>query len=114
MASLQILRGWSIGECRMKRVASRLSLAVVIILAVGGMMLQASSLPHVHAGNAPGLFNQEHDLTLMAGLAGHGIPVDATPTVVLAAISAPLVPFLPERPGLHPAHSGDSRAPPVR
>jgi hypothetical protein len=78
------------------------------------MVLQASSLPHVHEGDGAGFFNEEHDLTLLAGLAGHVIPVDAVPTIALAAISVLLVLFVPERPSLRLAHSGDSRAPPVR
>lgn len=98
----------------MKRVASRLTLGIVVILAVTGLVLQAGSLPHLHEGDEAGFFNEEHDLTLMAGLAGHVIPVDAAPTVALAAISAPLVLFVPEHPGLRLANEGVSRAPPVR
>jgi hypothetical protein len=98
----------------MKRVAARLTLAVLVILAVSGMVLQAGSLPHLHEGDAAGFFNEEHDLTLLAGLAGHVIPVDTAPTVALAAISALLVLFIPERPGLRLANEGVSRAPPVR
>jgi hypothetical protein len=98
----------------MKRVVSRLTFAVLIILAVSGMVLQTSSLPHVHEGAGAGFYNEEHDLTLLAGLAGHVIPVDAAPTVALVAISALLVLFVPDRPSLRLANAGVSRAPPVR
>ena len=98
----------------MKRVVARLTLGVLVILAVTGMVVQAGSLPHVHEGDGAGFYNEEHDLTLLAGLAGQVIPVDAAPTIVLAAISVLLLLFVPERPGLHAAHSGVSRAPPVR
>jgi hypothetical protein len=98
----------------MKRVVPRLTLGVLVILAVTGMVLQAGSLPHVHEGDGAGFYNEEHDLTLLAGLAGQVIPVDAVPTIALAAISALLLLFVPERPGLHTAHSGVCRAPPVR
>ncbi|HEV8143308.1 MAG TPA: hypothetical protein VGQ77_10640 [Methylomirabilota bacterium] len=98
----------------MKRVVARLTLGVLVILAVTGMVLQAGSLPHVHEGDGAGFYNEEHDLTLLAGLAGQVIPVDAAPTITLAAISALLLLFVPERPRLHAAHSGVSRAPPVR
>lgn len=98
----------------MKRVVARLTLGVLVILAVTGMVLQAGSLPHVHKGDGAGFYNEEHDLTLLAGLAGQVIPVDPVPTIALAAISALLLLFIPERPGLHAAHSGVSRAPPVR
>lgn len=98
----------------MKHVVSRLTLGVLVILAVTGMVFQAGSLPHVHDRDGAGFYNEEHDLTLLAGLAGQVIPVDAAPTIALAAISALLFLFIPERPGLHVAHSGISRAPPVR
>jgi hypothetical protein len=98
----------------MKRLASRLPLGVLAILAVTGMLLQAGSLPHVHEGDEAGFFNEEHDLTLLAGLAAHVIPVDAAPTIALATISALLVLFIPERPGRRLANEGVSRAPPVR
>ena len=97
----------------MKRVASHLTLLVLVTLAVAGMVLQAGSVPHVHLATQGGLYNQDHDLTLLAGLASTVIPVDVTPAPTLDAVSISLAPLAPERPPLRAALSGDSRAPPV-
>jgi hypothetical protein len=97
----------------MKRVASRLMLAVLLVLAATGMVLQAGSVPHLHAGTEPGIYNEEHDLTLLAGLASHVVLADVSLTITVDAVSSPLSSFVPERPVLHGGHSGDSRAPPL-
>lgn len=97
----------------MKRPASRLLIAALVLLATAAMVLQGSSLPHLHAGGQAGIYNQEHDLTLLAALAGHGLPADATPSLTIDAVSASVPPFVPERPALRLARSGDSRAPPA-
>jgi hypothetical protein len=98
----------------MKRVASHVTLLALLVLATAGMVMQTGSVPHVHAAPQTGLYNQEHDLTLLAGLAAHVVPVDAAPAPTLDAVSTQLVPLEPERPPVRVALSGDSRAPPVR
>lgn len=98
----------------MKRCASRLTLLSLLVLATAGMVLQAGSVPHVHAGSHAGIYNQEHDLTLLASLAGHVVLADAAPALTLDVVSTQLSAFVPERPALRLAHSGVSRAPPVR
>jgi len=95
----------------MKRVASHLTLALLILLAATGMVLQAGSVPHVHAADGA-LYNEEHDLTLLAGLAGHVVLADASSALVHEAVTTLLSSFVPERPALRVARSGDSRAPP--
>ena len=97
----------------MKRVASRLTLAVLLLLAASGMVLQTGSVPHAHAADGA-LYNQEHDLALLAALAGHVVLADAAPAAVVDVVSALLLPFVPERPTLRVALSSDSRAPPLR
>ena len=97
----------------MKRAASRLTLFVLVALAATGMVLQTGSVPHAHAADG-GLYNQEHNLTLFAGLAGHTILADASPTLAIDAVSTPLSPFVPELALPQLALSGDSRAPPLR
>ncbi len=86
---------------------------VLLLLAAVTMVVQLGSVPHAHAGANAGFYNQEHDLTLLAGLAGQVVPVDA-PTVALAPVVTSLPSLVPERPTLHVASSGDSRAPPAR
>ncbi len=96
----------------MRLPASRLAIALLVLLAAAGMLVQAASVPHAHTGAHAGLFNQEHDLTLLAGLAGQGLPVEAMPLLATATVHASVPPFVPERPGRHATRSGDSRAPP--
>ena len=98
----------------MPRVVSRFTLVALLVLAIAGMVLQGGSLPHVHRASHASLFNEEHDLTLLAGLAGHVVLADAPPTLTLDAVSTQIAPVVPERPALRLAHSGSSRAPPVR
>ena len=98
----------------MKRVASRLTLLLLLFLAAAGMVLQAGSVAHVHADAAPGIYNEEHDLTLMAGLSAQVILVDAAPAPALEAISALLAPYAVEHAASRVVFSADSRAPPLR
>ena len=76
----------------MKRPAAPLSFAVLVLLAVAAMILQTGSVPHLHGGAQAGIYNQEHDLTLLAGLAGHGLPTDATPATGRASRSKKRLP----------------------
>ena len=98
----------------MKRVATHVTLLVVLVLATAGMVLQTGSIPHVHAAMQIGLYNAEHDLSLLAGLAAHVIATDAAPTLTFDAVSTKLLPLVPAHPPLRVAYAGDSRAPPVR
>ena len=98
----------------MTHMASRLTLVALLVLATAGMVLQGGSLAHVHRASQASFFNEEHDLTLLASLAGHVVLADAAPTLTLDAVSSQIAPFVPERPALRLAHSGSSRAPPVR
>jgi len=98
----------------MKRFASRLTLVTLLLLAATGMVLQAGSVPHMHAAGAhAGLFNEEHDLTLLAGLAAQSLLADAAPAITFDTVSTLIPPYVPERPAARLAHSGDSRAPPL-
>jgi hypothetical protein len=97
----------------MKQFASRLTLVTLLLLAATGMVLQAGSVPHAHAGSHAGVYNEEHDLTLLAGLAGHVLLVDATLVPAFDSVSALIPPYVPERPAARLARSGDSRAPPL-
>jgi hypothetical protein len=98
----------------MMRTASRLFIVALLLMAVVSLVLQGGSLPHVHAATQAGLFNEEHDLTLLAGLATHVVLGDATPPLTLDAASSDIAPSVPERPALRLARSADSRAPPSR
>jgi hypothetical protein len=92
----------------MRRVGPRLALLVLAILA---MLLQAGSVPHLHGGKGPGLYNAEHDLSLLAALAAHGLPGDP-PRLVVEAVSAAVPPLAPSLLAARLCRAADSRAPP--
>ena len=98
----------------MKRFASRLTLVTLLLLAATGMVLQTASLPHVHAASHSGVYNEEHDLTLLAGLASSLLLAAETPVLTFQNVSALVPQYVPERVATPAALSGDSRAPPVR
>src|SRR5207247_1100656 len=88
--------------------------ALLLMLGLAAFVVSGACLPHLHASGEFGLWNEEHDLSLMAALGTAASQLDATPVVglVLAlvltlalagacAVSAPLC--LP-----------DPRAPPLR
>ncbi|MBM3219892.1 MAG: hypothetical protein FJZ38_14655 [Candidatus Rokubacteria bacterium] len=97
----------------MRRPASRLPIVAALLLAAMAMLLQLGSVPHHHAGAESGLYNQEHDLTLLAGLAGHVVEAAVVPVVTLDAASAALPCFTPACRELHVARTGAPRAPPA-
>jgi hypothetical protein len=84
------------------------------LLALAAVALAGGSLPHLHGGGGPGLWNEEHDLSLMAALATDASPLAAAPVLLL--VLAPLVTLAPVRPGPSgaPGRLADSRAPPLR
>src|SRR4051794_1316053 len=86
--------------------------ALLLLVAAMAMVAQAGSLPHLHLGGEAGLYNAEHALTLLATLAGHGLPTAAVATPALDAVAASELPLVPERPPPRLASSGDSRTPP--
>ena len=97
----------------MTRPTSRLVIALLVLLIAAAMGLQGGSLPHLHTGNGSGLYNAEHDLTLLATLAGAGLPADSTALLPFDAVSTAVLSFTPERPLSDAIRSGDSRAPPA-
>jgi hypothetical protein len=88
-------------------------LSVLLLAAVFAVLLQGAVLPHTHAGVGPGLYNQDHDLSLLATLHGAAVLLDAQPaphvivlvsTVTLARAGSPAAPA---------RSTADSRAPPL-
>src|SRR2546421_1764723 len=91
---------------------ARVTLAALLLIAALAMVAQLGSVPHFHAGAKAGFYNADHDLTLFAALAGHGLTPDAMSAVALEPVSIAIAPSVAERPSTRPAYSGDSRAPP--
>lgn len=96
----------------MIRPVSRILPGVLVLLIAAAIGLQGGSAPHLHTGSQPGLYNAEHDLTLLATLAGSGLPAASALLVPFDAVSTSVPWFTPERPLIQAARSGDSRAPP--
>ena len=90
----------------------RLAFVLILLLAATGMVLQSGSLPHLHAARDSGLYNQEHDLTLLAAR-GSGAPLPSAPALatalVVVAVAHAAVLSLPWR----PAGCFAARAPPA-
>jgi hypothetical protein len=90
----------------------RVMFAALLLVAALAMVAQLGSVQHLHAGAKAGLYNAEHDLTLLAALAGHGLTPNATRSLALEPVSIAIVPLPAERPAMAPASCGGSRAPP--
>ncbi len=75
-------------------------------------MAQAAALPHTHGGASPGLFNQEHDFTLLATASAVALP-GAPPLIGTIVVVTGVT--LPEAHRLSsvPRGSTDGRAPPI-
>jgi hypothetical protein len=96
----------------MARLHSRRVLGLLLLLAVAGLVLQGASAPHTHAASKPGIYNQDHDLVLLATLHGAVVLADAPPAPFVSVLVAPIA--LPEirPPAAAPRSSCDCRAPP--
>jgi len=87
--------------------------AVLVVLALAGLLLGPAGVPHTHSPSQPGFYNQEHDFSYLATVGGIG-PVSDTPTavplivVVALAVSAVTGPA----PSVSRRHA-DFRAPPL-
>jgi len=75
------------------RRAPRGHLIGVILFVLFGLIAQGACLPHTHSGVAPGVYNAEHDLTLLA-VSGTIAPVPALPSFFVAFLTAAIV-YLP-------------------
>ena len=87
-------------------------LGALVLAAVAALLLQSASVPHTHAGIRPGLYNQDHDLALLATLhsAATLSGVQAAPAVLVAVTDVPVVGA--DRADSASPRSADSRAPP--
>src|SRR5439155_317832 len=86
--------------------------ALPVLLGLVALLLASASLPHLHAGAEAGLWNQEHDLALMATFGTQACQVDAMP--VLGLVPTLPGPRAPAAPGAAPAPAATapSTAPP--
>jgi hypothetical protein len=84
----------------------------LLLLGVVAFLLAGASMPHTHAGAGPGLWNADHDLSLMATFGTHACQLDAMPVLGLALMLAATIAPVPVRAASAPLSLSDSRAPP--
>jgi len=83
-----------------------------LLLGVVALVLAGASLPHTHDGSTPGLWNADHDLTLMATFGTHACQLDAMPVIGIALVLAAAISLAAAPLAAAPARLPDSRAPP--
>jgi hypothetical protein len=86
--------------------------AFPLLLAVVALLLAGASLPHTHAGSSAGIWNADHDLTLMAAFGTHACQLDAMPVLGLAIVISAAISLAPAHVAGVPLRLSDSRAPP--
>jgi hypothetical protein len=86
--------------------------AALIRLGLTALVAQGACVPHTHTGAGVGLFNEEHDLTLLAiaGIAGP-VPVGVLLSVIMVTVS--LCVSVPPAPHVVVSRDAESRAPPA-
>jgi hypothetical protein len=82
-----------------------------LLLAVVALLLTGASLPHTHAA-AHGLWNADHDLTLMATFGTHACQPDAMPVIGIAVVLAATISLATTPLAAAPRRRSDPRAPP--
>lgn len=88
--------------------------ALLLLLGLAAFLLAGASLAHLHASGELGLWNEEHDLGLMAALGSAAAQLDAAPVVTLA-LALVLTPVLrADALASAPRSPSDPRAPPAR
>ncbi len=91
---------------------SRRALGLLLLLAVAGLVLQGASAPHTHAASKPGVYNQDHDLVLLATLHGAAVLADVLPALFVFVLVAAIAPLAIHPPASASRSSCHSRAPP--
>ena len=92
---------------------SRRILGLLLLLAAAAVLLQGASLPHTHAVARPGLYNQDHDLVLLATLHSAAVLAEAPPAPLGFALVAAVVLLAIRPPASAAPPTCDSRAPPL-
>jgi hypothetical protein len=88
-------------------------LRFLLLATIVTMLLQGACLPHTHAGIGAGLYNQDHDLTLLATLHGAAVLLDAQPAPLVLSEVSVVTPARIASPAAPARSTADSRAPPL-
>ena len=87
---------------------------LLLVVGLAAFLLTGASLPHLHASGEFGLWNEEHDLSLMATLGSAASLLDAAPVVALILVLVLTLASGADRLAGAPLRLSDSRAPPGR
>lgn len=85
---------------------------LLLLLGVVAFLLAGASLPHTHASAGPGLWNADHDLSLMAAFGTHACQIAAMPVLGIALTLAAAISLAATHAASAPLRLSDSRAPP--
>jgi len=88
-------------------------LSVLLFAALCALLLQGACLPHTHTGVGAGLYNQDHDLSLLATLHGAAVLLDAQPAPLVVVVVSTITPAGADSPAAPARSTADSRAPPL-
>ena len=88
--------------------------ALFLVLGLAAFVLAGATLLHLHASGELGLWNEEHDLSLMATVGAAASLLDAAPVVVLVLVLVLTLASGTDRLAGAPLRLADSRAPPAR
>jgi len=88
------------------------STVALILLVLVALIAQGACVPHTHTGAGVGLFNQEHDLTLLA-TAGTAAPLPVAVLLFVIMITASVCGSAPPAPVVFVSRDAESRAPPA-
>lgn len=87
---------------------------VLVGLALTGFLLSSAGLPHSHAPDRPGLYNEEHDLSYLGAFSGAGLVSEASSTwVPVVVVALAIAGFVAGGSAPRRRHA-DFRAPPLR
>lgn len=87
--------------------------AALLLVVATALLLQGAVTPHTHAGARPGVYNEDHDLALLATLHGAAVLHDAHPAPFVFLVSVAVIAAGTCVPASTPRSTADSRAPPL-
>jgi hypothetical protein len=82
------------------------------LLVLVSLIAQGACLPHTHIGVEPGVYNADHDLTLLA-ISGTIAPLAPVPVFFVAVVTGTVVFLPPPSPVSALCRDAESRAPPT-
>jgi hypothetical protein len=110
---LDVHSGWVIRQ-PLTQLRHHRGAAFLVTLALASVLLAAATVPHSHLTGAPGLYNQEHDLSYLAALGGVAPLVQTVGAVVPVVVVTTALVALAPAPDAELDRHPDPRAPPLR